>query len=216
MSEVKVGDKFVVVHAGCGFKEGEIVTFNRGRQPAEHGNAVFAGPNSTWNNAYDEHEQRIPGAWMDWKDVKPYVEPVKTDIEEKVDMYRGMYMAGLGFAVAGLQEVCYNASVQAGWWTDIKTGEAKDPVALGPEKIALMHSELSEALEGLRKNQMDDKLPHRPMAEVELADCIIRALDWAGAMGYDVGGAIVEKLEFNASRADHKIENRLKDDGKKF
>ena len=156
------------------------------------------------------------GIFEDISLVAEVVTPEPTPIEVKVDKFRAAYMSGLAFSIKGLQDVCYAASLEAGWWNDLKTGEAHDPIALGPEKIALMHSELSEALEGLRKGQMDDKLPHRPMAEVELADCIIRALDWAGAMGYDVGGAIVEKIEFNANRADHKIENRLKDDGKKF
>lgn len=47
--------------------------------------------------------------------------------------------------------------------------------------VCLFHSELSEATEGLRKNLMDDHLPHYPMAAVELADFVIRALDWFGA-----------------------------------
>lgn len=115
-----------------------------------------------------------------------------------------------------LQAYCHNVSVKAGWWNDVSSGEKFDPVAKGPEKIALMHSELSEALEGLRKGLMDDKLPHRPNAEVELADAVIRILDWAGAMGYDIAGAIEDKLEYNASREDHKLENRQAAGGKKF
>ena len=54
------------------------------------------------------------------------------------------------------------------------------------------------------------------MVEVELADVIIRVFDLAGAMKLDLGGAIEEKLNFNKIRPDHKIENRLKDNGKKF
>lgn len=210
----KVGDKFVVVNTRCGFRAGQVVTLNQSYAQDRH-DSVFAGDNDTWKNAYDEDGNRIPGAWMNWENLTPYEEPEVVEADEGFD-FRMAYMLTLGSAVATLQAVCYDASVRAGWWNDLKTGEAHDPVKLGPEKIALMHSELSEALEGLRKGQMDDKLPHRPMAEVELADCIIRALDWAGAMGYDVGGAIIEKLEYNASRADHKIENRQKSDGKKF
>ena len=85
-----------------------------------------------------------------------------------------------------------------------------------PEKLMLVVSEVAEAMEGYRKNLMDDKLPHRSMVEVELADVIIRVFDLAGAMKLDLGGAIEEKLNFNKIRPDHKIENRLKDNGKKF
>jgi NTP pyrophosphatase (non-canonical NTP hydrolase) len=68
------------------------------------------------------------------------------------------------------------------------------------ELIALMHSELSEALEAHRKDLADDKLPHRSGLEVELADCVIRILDAAGGLGLDLGGAVEEKLAYNAGR----------------
>lgn len=102
----------------------------------------------------------------------------------------------------------------AGWYTDPRTGE---PVERSRgEMLALIHSEISEALEGERKGLMDDHLPHRKAAEVELADAIIRIFDYAGYCGYDVIGAAVEKAFYNAKRADHKIENRRQPGGKAF
>lgn len=106
-----------------------------------------------------------------------------------------------------LQTLCYGLSKDSGWHDK--------PVEFGT-RIALIHSEASEALEGHRKRLMDDHLPNRPMAEVELADVIIRVCDLAGAEGYDLGGAIVEKLAYNQQRADHKRENRAKEGGKLY
>lgn len=111
-------------------------------------------------------------------------------------------------------EVCHASSVAGGWWNDIVTGEPLE--RNDGEMIALMHSELSEALEGVRKDKMDDHLPHRKAVEVELADLLIRVFDYCGGCGLDVGGALCEKMAYNQQRADHKIENRLKPNGKKF
>ena len=113
-----------------------------------------------------------------------------------------------------LRDMCYIAAWNAGWHTDITTGELIERNK--GEMLCLIHSEISEAMEGERKGLMDDHLPQRPMAEVELADAVIRIMDYAGRFGYDLGGAVIEKLEYNANRADHKLENRTKDGGKKF
>ena len=103
----------------------------------------------------------------------------------------------------------HNKNVEAGWWTDLKTGKSTIETRNRPEILMLIVSEIAEAMEGLRKNLMDDKLPHRRMVEVELADALIRIFDLAGADKMDLGGAIKEKLTYNQTRADHKIENRL-------
>lgn len=116
-----------------------------------------------------------------------------------------------------LQYVIYQANVTAGWWKNLATGVAhpQGDVTLQLSKLALVHSEVSEAVEGVRKGLMDDHLKHRPMAEVELADAIIRSFDLAGHEGWDLAGAIVEKLDYNSRRADHKIEARMAEGGKK-
>ena len=73
------------------------------------------------------------------------------------------------------------------WWQDIKTGE---PLKRNRgELLALVHSEISEGEEGAAGNLKDDKLTHRPMCEVELADAYIRLFDYAGGFGYDLDHA---------------------------
>jgi NTP pyrophosphatase (non-canonical NTP hydrolase) len=116
------------------------------------------------------------------------------------------------YTISELQNICYTNAVNAGWYTDLKTGQPK--VLNKGERLMLIVTEIAEAMEGVRKNLMDDKLPHRPMVEVELADAVIRILDFSGAEGYDLQGAILEKIEYNKNREDHKIENRLKAGGK--
>lgn len=77
--------------------------------------------------------------------------------------------------------VCHAANTK--WWTDAQGNRLERDKG---ELIALMHSEVSEAMEGERKGLKDDKLPHRPMAEVELVDALIRMFDYAGAFGYQL------------------------------
>ena len=147
--------------------------------------------------------------------------------------------------------------------------------------MQLVSTEVSEAVEGVRKNLMDDHLPQYKMECVELADTLIRVLDLGGKLkltyterpinhpfigedksigcnhlainceivslantiylkkmpsvlsdfystlincilevakvrGHNLAKPLVDKLELNKNRADHKRENRNKKNGKKF
>ena len=105
-------------------------------------------------------------------------------------------------------------AVNRRWWVDLHTGE---PIERNVgEMLMLIVSECAEAMEGHRKNLPDDKLPHRPMLEVELADALIRICDMAAGLQLDLGGAVAEKLAFNAQRVDHTREHRLSTHGKKY
>jgi hypothetical protein len=115
----------------------------------------------------------------------------------------------------GLNNLCTDVHhANQKWWEDLETGQ---PIQRNVgELLMLTVTELSEGMEGHRKNLKDDKLPHRPMLEVELADAIIRIFDLAAGFGLDLGGAYVEKMAYNAVREDHKREHRLGEHGKKY
>lgn len=77
------------------------------------------------------------------------------------------------------------------WWQDPVT---KQRIQRNRgELLMLVITELAEACEGERKNLMDDKLPHRKMAEVEMADAYIRLLDYCAGFG------LMVKINPNAS-----------------
>lgn len=164
----------------------------------------------------------------------------------------------------------YEQNVERGWWDD--------PDRCIYQTFQLVNTEVAEATEGDRKDLMDDHLPHRKMAEVEMADVMIRLLDLAGRYGwryqygysyhwrldgmqnpaarhlvltaqvcgfalavdaldgdtplycatvetilevcriegYDLGGAMDEKLAYNKTRADHDRANRSACKGKRY
>lgn len=89
-----------------------------------------------------------------------------------------------------------------GFWG--KEASESNDAAVAPwnfgEKIALIHSELSEALEANRKNLQSDHLPGLDGEFEELADAVIRIFDLAGAWDCDLSSVILMKLKFNLTR----------------
>ena len=92
-----------------------------------------------------------------------------------------------------LQREIHQNAVDHGWYDE--------PRSFG-DIIALCHSELSEALEGFRNGNPPDKhCPEISNVEIELADVVIRIMDYCGASGIDLAAAILAKHEFNKTRS---------------
>jgi hypothetical protein len=144
--------------------------------------------------------------------IKPNLQYLKHMEESLRGMHNDETLAYAG--IKAMLRLAHKTATDAGWYVDPNTGKSVDR-NFG-EVVALMHSELSEALEADRKGLMDDKLTHRSGVEVEFSDVFLRISDTAAARGYDVAGAFIEKNYFNQTRADHKLKNRNKVGGKKY
>jgi len=164
-------------------------------------------------------------------DAHKAVESCGIDSGDIIDAHQG---------IRALATLCNTLSVRSGWWNRrdpnvpnscisrvkgamwIDGFHVDGPLTreeierMVPEKLMLTVSEISEAMEGHRKGKADDHLPHRSSLEVELADAVIRIADLAGALGLDLGGAIIEKLAYNQQRADHTPEARAAAGGKAY
>lgn len=118
-----------------------------------------------------------------------------------------------------LAKEIHATAVSKGWWDPAEWYQRiqKEVLVLLPEElqkemekaayrrpaegIALMHAELSEALENERAGcPSSDHIPEFTGVEEEYADTIIRILDDAERRGLRVGEAIIAKMEFNKNR----------------
>ena len=117
-------------------------------------------------------------------------EPIQRSENMKADVLTEV--SPLSLALPRAQQRVHEIAKSKGWWDN------------PPEDgtiIALMHSELSEALEALRKgNPESEKIPGFSQVEEELADVVIRIMDYSQAKGLNLGGAILEKAQYNTGR----------------
>ena len=91
-----------------------------------------------------------------------------------------------------MQHAIHQNAVEHGWWDEPR----EDGTVL-----ALIHAEVSECLEALREgNPPDKQCPGFSQGEIELADVVIRIMDFCERRGWSLGKAIVAKHEFNKSR----------------
>ena len=131
-----------------------------------------------------------------------------------------MESSKIAFVLQMLATKCNENAEKHGFWEDetnllevVKTnsllsqngkeGLKKRVISLfNSEKIALEMSELAERLETLRKDpeKKDEHCPEFLSIEVEVADLIIRALDFSGRRSLRIGEALVAKMKFNESR----------------
>lgn len=108
-----------------------------------------------------------------------------------------------------MQVRVHHNAINMGWWAardqavDILKSHGLESLAINLIKsqcILLEHCELSEGVEGMRKDLKDDHLPEFPMEVVEQADAFIRMLDLAEKYNWPLAEAILAKMAYNEGR----------------
>jgi NTP pyrophosphatase (non-canonical NTP hydrolase) len=90
-----------------------------------------------------------------------------------------------------LAKTIHATAVEHGFW------ERQPSV---PDRIAYIHGEVSEALDGYTRGKMDKHLPEHPSVTVEFADAVALIVDTCAANGFQLGDALVKKMAVNHAR----------------
>jgi hypothetical protein len=114
--------------------------------------------------------------------------------------------------IEALVKQSHETARRKGWWGEAAAagGAVEDRSPL--EVAALIHSEISEFVEDMRRPPYDpdgfnfaapakDETMDKPIGPlIELADCIIRIADYCGRMEWDLEAALRLKMAYNRSR----------------
>ena len=139
-----------------------------------------------------KHCERSDSA-TNWRDDLGNLYVVRQLSRELVRRWRLTQTNGSAEVINKLVAQAHSTAVSKGWW--------ESPAEIGT-LLALVHSEISEALEAERKgNPPDDKVPEFSGSVVEMADAIIRIFDICAHKGYPLGEALIAKMQYNEGRS---------------
>ena len=155
--------------------------------------------NIMWKVEANHPTEKRGDAWfLDRSDAESYAARLQEFDYDHIVVFEDV----LNAEVSNIQSDVYMTACEKGWHDEERTfGDI----------IALCHSELSEALEEFRKGRevgmvsfIADGGSGKPVGiPIELADCIIRILDYCGSKNINMQQAILTKLAYNKTR-DHR------------